>query len=116
MSYLANGNAEPFTQVEVRGQWLQPVIMNLGRPNVTLYENGADCPTSSTCDVFGYVSAGSAWNPSFLAVYTGSKWRYSIVDIAGDSRDLFAMSMSCATGECWIAGTANRGFITSFAP
>lgn len=123
-TYLGNGGSElPFAQARVDGHWRRPVVLRgLGRSAVILFENAAACPTASTCDFFGALSDGSsAWNPTFVASYAGSTWRYSLLAIAGAPRDLQADGLACGAGVCWIDGAFARarrdlsiGFVAHF--
>ena len=101
----ALGNTQRFVVMGAHTAPAIPVIMtHLGKTNVGLYENGAACPTTTTCDVFGELSAGTAWNPPFVASYVGSTRRYSLLAIEGEAPEPLVNSMSCDGTTCWLAG------------
>jgi hypothetical protein len=82
---------------------------------VSLWENGAACPTASTCDAFGSLSGGSKWNPAYVATYVAGGWRYSLLTIHGSTLDLQVTGMSCGWKRCWItASDSSSGFVLPF--
>jgi hypothetical protein len=117
ISGLANGDNDlPFVQAEVHGRWQTPVILtDVGTKGIEIYENGAGCPTASTCDVFGSLSGGPDWNPSFVATFVGGRWNYSLLTIDGSTNDLQLGGMSCDAKTCWLAGgDTSSGFVLPF--
>lgn len=112
ISGLPNGRDVPFVQAEVHGHWQSPVVMTgLGRTDVSVWQNGAGCPTASTCDVFGSLSGGQKWNPAYVATYVGGQWHYSLLKIHRETFDLQVTGMSCSWKTCWITAFVSRGGI-----